>query len=80
MSQGGTCHFCGKHDPMIISANHWVGDHYERVMVCGEHCFGPAKQIKSAPRRPRKPKSQPVAYGDWGQLAAFMGHTRKGSK
>lgn len=85
-----TCHFCGagrdadrttEADRMsvglYVNSNHWFGDHYDRVNVCGRP--GCRKAIASAPRRPRRPRTPQPLYGDFAYLAAFNGIATDGT-
>lgn len=85
---GDVCATCtGPLPTLPTNANYFVqtgkgrfGGHYERRWFCSQTCVNTAPKYV-APKRPRQPRPQPVAYGDWAQLGAFLGHQpRKGRR
>lgn len=70
---------CGKRLPARpVQYSAWVADpsepkfggRYERRDFCSVECAHAAPKYV-APKRPRQPRRQQVAYGDWAQLVAF---------
>ena len=72
-----TCTFCQTSYDRGINANHWTGTEYVRVDVCCEPAC--RKALKSAPRRPRTPKSPRPLYGDYAMLARINGIATDGT-
>ena len=81
------CKFCSA--PSVFNTNHWTGsDDYAtactqewepRIDVCRE-CTHLVRDFPRKPRTPRKAKAAaPALYGDYAQLAAFVGIRTDGS-
>ena len=76
---------CGVELPArAIQYSMWVADpsepkfggRYVRRDFCSVECAHAAPRYV-APRKPRAPRRQAVAYGDWAQLAAFSGQATR---
>jgi hypothetical protein len=67
-----TCGKCGNgYETGGANGNEWTGTEWLRMSICGECWHGVGFTQK--PRRPRQRRQQ-YAYGDYGQMVAFMGN------
>ena len=70
------CYACGaeKTDEVrLVLRSNWNGSGWDRAGIC-DACRAAGVDFIDRPRQPRRPRQTPRAYGDYGQMVAFLGN------